>query len=232
MSSSSTPAVVAPQTLVKSTGQPTASVQGSASPDGRYTVLISENEQTLTVTDSTGSQHDIDQAEQIAGYDWLPDSARLVYGTYEGNSPPYGRHYDLWIADVTSGEVTRLSTDGENFHHPVASPNGQFVAILAGGYTGDDCTCDLHVGVLELDPATLDRKRVFLLGDFQGVPAVPYVDAKPIATNAIPLPGKWRGPSELEVALVWPCTAKPPDGIYSLDLSMMSMQKVDEPGNP
>jgi TolB protein len=107
--------------------------EGQPSPDGSrvaYELYTPDGRSTIWVWDAATDAHRQLTTEGREGLDpglaWSPDSRSLLYRSTRTGTP------DLWIADVTTGELRQLTSDIRADSAGRWSPDGQRVAFLSG----------------------------------------------------------------------------------------------------
>ncbi|MDT3397858.1 amidohydrolase family protein [Streptomyces sp. B1866] len=96
--------------------------------------------------DGSGLRQRTDGPWDDRGPAWSPDGTRLAFASERGGDPVAGSPYRVWVLDLASGELTRLTglpgqdgplQDGhwEDFD-PVWSPDGTRVLFVRAAFTG------------------------------------------------------------------------------------------------
>lgn len=108
------------------------SVEAQFSPDGgkiAYELGLPDGKVTVWVWDAATKAHRQLTFEGREGLDeglaWSPDGRFLLYRSHQTGNP------DLWVADVTSGELRQLTTDVRPDINGRWSPDGRWVAFLS-----------------------------------------------------------------------------------------------------
>lgn len=201
--------------------------QPLSSPDGRLTAFVSDP-RSLIIQTQDNLQRNIFTGQEIAGFAWFPDSRNIIVSNrdrtkQELNGNPEGIRDELWIIDTTSGLRTRIATPEENFHIPLVSPDGHYIAAVSGTGRVNTCKSDLSIILIELDPY-LTRIAVHNLTQFSGFPEInnsPF----PVNSPVVPLPGTWLDASNIQVALKFPCTTGEADGVYTFNLESWQVER-------
>jgi hypothetical protein len=200
------------------------------SPDQARTAEVHEGGR-LFIEEPDGLQHVVAVGQEISSLAWFPDSRRLLYAERDrsGQLSPdddRGVTHRLWLVDVETGERSLMAASGENFHSPLVSPNGAYVAALAGPYHRSGCQISPALAVLALD---LEHRRqaIYLMQDFELLDEPwPISEAYPDREAGLM---HWEGEALLTVYLSWPCPPRGvnPDGPYRLDLISLTAIKIE-----
>src|SRR5690242_6648602 len=76
---------------------------------------------------SVGSR--FDALDGAVGWDWMPDSRRIVFdGLADSTSDLNYRNSNVYVVDVTTGGLTRLTSQDGAWSGPAVSPNGRKIA--------------------------------------------------------------------------------------------------------
>lgn len=200
------------------------------SPDGARYAYIRVGSR-LVVNYPGGIEREMVITQEISSLNWFPDSRSLLY-TERDRTRQLSPNQDagvtnkLWILDTETGERHMLSSDLENFHNPQISPDGQYIAVLAGSTKVEGCSYSPTLAIIRLD-GTLKRKAVFRLSDFSGLPAIIGTSTSGPAGNIFPSnpknPGSWEDNHNFVTGLWWSCLNQEtrPDGLYLLNMSTM-----------
>lgn len=200
------------------------------SPNGNRIAYV-RNGGRLIVEYDDGRVREMAIADEISSISWFPNNRHLIYAERDRTdqvSPTedWGIAHKLWILDVETGERLLTSTSGENFHHPVISPNGRYIAALAGSTFNDRCFSSPSLVVVEFNEE-MRRSSVYTVEDFEGIPFLggDSSGAYPSAHNN---PGTWEADDKLLASLWWLCltTNGTPNGTYLLDISDLRAEKV------
>jgi serine/threonine protein kinase/Tol biopolymer transport system component len=63
----------------------------------------------------------------ISGFDWLPDSASIVYSSSRSSTMPYLPTSNLWQVQIADGRVRQLTSGEASYVHPDVASNGALV---------------------------------------------------------------------------------------------------------
>lgn len=202
------------------------------SPDGRLEANI-EPPGTLIVEED-GTPREVISTDEISSLAWFPDSQHIVY-TYvdrskQDNSAPFLMRWELWVVDVTTGMANQLSVPDERLHDPAVSPDGRYVAALAGSGYGDACGVDLTLVFIELGDS-FQRIASFRLDAFADLTTPSGSDRYPLEQDDLPVPGIWESATQLKVGLSWTCVPEnetDPSGIYRLDVPTLQSERIGD----
>jgi hypothetical protein len=201
-----------------------------ASQDGSRTAFVRAGSR-LVVDFPTGVEREMVIAQEISSLNWFPDNRSLLYTERDRSrqtdpNEDIGITHKLWILDTETGERRLISTAGENFHNPQISPDGRYIAVLSGATFTNGCSSSPTLAIIQLD-SEMNRRAVFRLSDFSGLPAVIGSSTGGPASNIFPTnpksPGKWEDSHQLVTGLWWSCLNQEntPDGLYLLNLVNM-----------
>ena len=196
------------------------------SPDRLQTALV-EAGGRLVVEDVNGNQRVLAVSQEISGLAWLPDSQHLVFVERDrtrqvSERRDWGITHKVWIIDTQTTERNLIGASGENFHTPVVSPTGRYIAMLSGHTLQDECQASPILVVLKLDE-DYKREAVFTVYDFGNLPFSDDPDLKVIYPDLGRLPVRWENENRLSVYLRWTCLQSEinPEGNYRFDLNQM-----------
>jgi hypothetical protein len=197
------------------------------SPDGSQIAFVSDP-RSLIVQIQNNAQKNVFTGQEIAGFAWFPDNQNIIVSNrdrtkQELNGNPEGIRDELWIIDTSSGLRIRIATPEENFHMPLVSPDGHYVAAISGTGRFNTCESDLSIILIELD-TSLTRIAVHDLAQFSGFPDMKYTPV-PVNSPAVPLPGTWIDASRIHVSLKFPCSSGEEDGVYVFDLESWQVER-------
>lgn len=184
----------------------------------------------LVIEEPSGEMRLHAVAPEISHVAWFPDSRHLIYTErdrtqQERADEETGITHKLWLLDADTGDRSLIGATGENFHNPLVSPNGRYVAVLSGQTFVDGCQASPTLAVLELGEE-YERKAVYTLSDFSGLPG-PSTSSSGIYPGPLPSPFHWDAGSRLIADLWWSCSrAAPPDGEYRIDIRSMQGEKT------
>jgi hypothetical protein len=199
------------------------------SPDGTRRAVI-QAAGRLFLEGPGGSLRLLDVFQEVSYLGWFPDGERLLVGerdrTFQTSlADDTGISHKLWIVDTESGDRHLIGGAGENFHSPSLSPDGSYIAVLAGSTRVETCRASPSMVILGLDQE-FQRKSVFQIHDFTGLaPAEPprYGIYPVISSQTF----SWTATDRLEVQLWWSCPPSdqpPKDGRYEFNLTMMTAE--------
>jgi len=178
--------------------------QDSSSPDSKWSVSIYDTQQVV-LRDVNGATKDVFTGKEINYLTWFNDSKHFIFTDrdYSGQEPgsPIGVRDDLYIYDVSSGQVTLLYKSDRKFQGfagPMPSPDGKYIAGLEGSSFGDACFIDSRMIFFQLNS---DLKSVTVLKQeqFSGIPSA--VDSTVYPTQE----GLWQNDTQYLVTLKGTC---------------------------
>ena len=201
-----------------------------ASPNKYYTAIVNRGGHLL-IEDPNGKLRELVITQEISDLAWFPDNRHIVFTdrdrTKQVNEVEnIGIAHKLWVLDIDTGERHLIGTTDENFHSPLISPGGRFVAVLAGPTYKEACQASPTLAVLELD-TEFRRQAVYVIDDFSG-----FTYSEPGRYLIYPFntttPGNWDSETRLIISLWWSCLDVPqkPDGVYLLDLERKSAKRI------
>jgi hypothetical protein len=205
------------------------------SPDWSMAAVV-EPPGTLTIQSVADAQdtRTILTVDEISSLAWYPDGTHIVFSIRDrsNQNPLYGRVGfvdELWIVNLAFGESYPLSDQngqisGKNLHDPHISPDGQFMAAIEGSGWADACyvASNLWVKQLAFKNDRLIESYSYYIHSFD-LPAAS--ETGDIYVERII---GWDSPTLLKVVLKWTCTQESLDGIYLLDLSTLTAEKIGE----
>lgn len=173
----------------------------------------------LVIRDATGAPTEIFAGREIPYVAWLPDSQHVLFvdrdRSQQQSGSPIGARDELWIADILSWEVhslykseTTLGSTGGLY----PSPDGKYIAGIAGSGFGDACFLDSQVIFFEIAD---DYKSVKTIKQeqFLGIPRGADKVVYPVAV------GTWESNTLYRVPLNSTCDTDPSlMGLYLFDL--------------
>lgn len=187
-------------------------------PNSQWSASVSFGNR-LVIRDAMGAPTEIFVGREITYVAWLPDSQHVLFVERDRSGQVanllVGVHDELWIADVLSREVvslykseTTLGSTGGLY----PSPNGKYIAGIAGSGFGDACFLDSQVIFFEM---TDDYKSVMVIKQeqFSGIPRGADKIVYPVAV------GTWESNMQYRVPLNGTCGTDPSlMGLYLFDL--------------
>ncbi len=197
-------------------------VPAQTAPDGSRVALV-EAPGTLLIQDASGRREPVLTATEISSLAWFPDSVNLLYGVRESSglpldAGPISVAQSLWVMNVVTGEAHQIASAADNMHDPRIAPDGRYVAVIGGTGYADACFVDRTLWVLQLDDQNQLIYTYYQL-DFDGLP-----DAG--SAYVVDL-FKWESESAFTVSLGWVCNDQGLDGVYRLDLSSRTAERVE-----
>ena len=191
-------------------------VNEATSPNGQ--LKVTSLLERLALIDANGTQSDLFVGHEIVSMLWL-DNQRLLFvdrdRSQQVSNLSVGIRDELWITDILSREArslyksdTTLGSTGGLY----PSPNGKYIAGIAGSGFGDACFLDSQVIFFELAD---DYKSVKTIKQeqFSGVPRGADKVVYPVAV------GTWESNTQYRVALNGTCGTDPSlMGLYLFDL--------------
>lgn len=200
------------------------------SPDGNRTAYV-RNGGKLLIQFSDARLREMALVDEISTVAWFPDSRHLLYAERDRTeqvapTEDWGITHKLWILDVDTGERLLTSTSGENFHNPMISPSGRYIAALAGSTFNDRCFSSPTLVIIELNEE-MRRSAVHTIEDFEGIPSLGSDSAGAFPSDHTS-PGTWESGDRLLTGLWWLCltTDAIPNGMYLLDVSSLNAERI------
>jgi len=203
-----------------------------ASPNSQWSVGVSFDNR-LVIRDATGAPTEIFAGREIPYVAWLPDSQHVLFVDRDRSGQvsnlSVGIRDELWIADILSREVTSLyqsettlgSTGGL---YP--SPNGKYIAGIAGSGFGDACFLDSQVIFFEM-AGDYKSVKVIKQEQFSGIPSGADKVVYPVAV------GTWESNTQYRVALNGTCDTDPSlMGLYLFDLPSLKATQDTSSATP
>jgi hypothetical protein len=203
------------------------------SPDKSHTVFV-EFGGKLMMEEPDGRVWEMAEVQEISSIAWFPDNHYLLYTERDRTRQTQLDDdkdiiYRMFLIDIETGEQTILGTRGENFHHPLISPGGEYIAVLSGNTERENCSGSPTLAFIELD-AELRRQEIHTLASFSDL-EFPANNHASIIPNLMNRDLSWESDQKFMVDLEWVCkpSGRNPDGTYILDLSKMTAQPTDQP---
>ena len=184
----------------------------------------------LVIRDATGAPTEIFAGREIPYVAWLPDSQHVLFVDRDRSGQVsnllVGVRDELWIADVLSREVTSLYRSDTTLGSTgglYPSPNGKYVAGIAGSGFGDACFLDSQVIFFEM-AGDYKSVKVIKQEQFSGVPRGADKIVYPVAV------GTWESNAQYRVPLNGTCDTDPSlMGLYLFDIpSLKANQDTTE----
>jgi hypothetical protein len=185
----------------------------------------------LFLEERGGALRLLDVFQEISHLSWFPNGERILVGerdrTFQSSlTEDTGISHKLWILDVETGERHLVGGIGENFHSPSLSPDGGYIAVLAGSTRVETCRASPTLVIMGLDEE-FQRRSVFQIHDFSGLapPEPPRYGIFPVVSRET---FSWTAPESLEVELWWSCPPldhPPSDGPYQFNLTNMTVER-------
>jgi Tol biopolymer transport system component len=204
------------------------------SPDYSQMAIV-EPPGTLIIQDvETQERNALLTVEEISSLAWYPDGEHILYSVRDrsGQQPmsePFRFSDALWVLNLETGETYPFQdqfgqNQGEGLHHPYVSPDGLYIAAFEGSGWADACFVASKLWVKEVAFEGRRLQEVFSHSEYS------------FAINPAPGHGEmylkriigWDSPTLLKVELGWNCTTENLDGIYTLNMSTMTAEKVDD----
>jgi hypothetical protein len=202
------------------------------SPDKSHTAFV-EFGGKLMMEEPDGRIWEMADTQEIANIAWFPDNRYLLFTERDRThqmqvDSDNGITHRIFIIDTDTGEQTILGTSGENFHHPVISPSGEFISVLSGNTVRGNCTGTPNLAFIELDPE-LRRQAIYTIDSFAGLE---FQSSNPdsVIPNINNNEGIWESNTKFSVYLEWVCgpSGGNLDGIYIFDLDQMNAERLDQ----
>jgi hypothetical protein len=200
------------------------------SPNKAYTAIVQWGGQ-ITIEDPDGNLRDIvdtEEINEIAQLVWFPDSRHIAFTSRDRTmqtsiNSDAGITHTLWVLDILNVERQIIGSNDENFHHPVISPGGNYMAVFEGATFVDACLASPALALIKLD-SQYKRQAILKVDNFKGLPGA-SIDT--IYPNTPDKPGYWKDNNILISSLSWTCaTQHDLDGTYQLNLQKMEAQKL------
>jgi len=203
-----------------------------ASPNKYYTAIVNRGGHLL-IEDPNGKLSELVITQEISDLAWFPDNRHIVFSDRDRSKQVnevenIGITHKLWVLDIDTGERHLIGTTDENYHSPLISPGGRYVAVLAGATYKEGCQASPTLAILELD-AEFRRQAVYVIDDFSG-----FAYSEPGRYLIYPFdttnPGNWDSETRLIIGLWWSCldVSPIPDGVYLLDLERKSARRIGD----
>jgi len=201
-----------------------------ASPNKTNTAFIDMGGR-LIVEDAEGNRRELVVTQEISDLAWFPNERHIIYTDRDRShqvSPTedWGITHKLWIIDTKTNNRNQIGTEADNYHSPVVSSDGRYVALLAGETRQEGCQATPELVIFELSE-NFSVKNIYNLGNFSGLPFSELENIRIIPQENLS-PGDWQDENQFLVSLSGVCFRpdKPPDGNYLLDLNTFEATKV------
>lgn len=200
---------------------------GQVSPDGSKTASV-VNGISLIVDD--GEAFKAWDGTQLGGFDWFPDSQRIMVTLIDLESNvggPGGPDTFLWVVDVTTGDSNEVQSEFSSLHAPRISPDGAWLAASLGNGYGDACFAGYTLVILPLAPdGQLTGDDIVWLHDYSGFSSDAWESAVPDDHTA---PGQWIAAGTFEAGLLFTCVVEDDiDGLYHITPAAESVERVGD----
>jgi len=204
------------------------------SPDFSQAAIV-EPPGTLIIQEiESQKQRTLLTVEEISSLAWYPDGKYIIFSVRnrsgKGAMPePAGFVDELWVVNLETGEAYPFQDQfgqitGTSLHHPYLSPDGLYVAAVEGSGWTDACYVDSKLWVKEIGFSGARLHEVF--SHYQhGISIAPTPENGEMYVKRII---GWDSPTLLKVELGWTCTVENTTGIYLLDMSTMTAEKIGE----
>jgi Tol biopolymer transport system component len=171
---------------------------------------------------------------EITSLAWYPDGTHIIYSVRDRSNQVPGSGTkgfvdELWIVNLANGQSYPLTDQfgqdtGRNLHDPYVSPDGQFIAAIDGSGWVDACYVASKLWVKQV--AFTDDRLVEIYSYYQHSFNLPASsDSGEMYVERII---GWDSPTLLKAVLKWTCTQENLDGIYLLDLSTLTAEKIGD----
>ncbi len=208
-----------------------AEISGSIiSPNRSYSISIQWGGR-LIIKDPDGNYRDLVVTNEISFLSWFPDNRHIVYADRDRTkqvdlNSDLGITHQLWVLDVVTGERYMIGSAEENFHHPLISPDGRYIAVLGGNTYKDGCQASPSLKFINLNQE-LHRKAVYELKGFSGLPFSNRTEVS-IYPNDPARTGSWEDENTFVTYLRWTCAENKDqnDGFYLLKLDKMQSERL------
>ena len=144
-------------------------------------------------------------------------------------SEPIGFVDELWVVNLETGENYPFQDQfglvtGKGLHHPTISPDGRYVAGIEGSGWADACYVDSNLWVKEIGFSEDRLQEVFSHYPKYSIDPSPE-DGEMYVIRII----GWDSATHLKVELGWTCTVENLAGVYLLDMSTLTAEKIGGP---
>lgn len=204
-----------------------------ASPDGSLVAIV-EPPGTLIILDEYGAQNIQLTVDEISSLAWYPDGKLLLFSSRDRTdqnlqSGPVGVKDRLWVVNVETAETHQILNQSNqlsnpDLHDPYVSPDGGYVAAISGSGWSDDCWVarSLNIKKVEMVDGRLRETYNYGQHDFEPLtlPDHYYMYVERIIG--------WESAAQLKVEFSWTCTTENLDGVYLLDMSTMTAERLDD----
>lgn len=177
---------------------------------------------------------EIQKGLKIGSPSWYPDGKFILYSfrdrtDQQSGYEPFGYVDQLWVVNVETGENYPFQDQfgqvtGFNLHDPSISPDGFYLAAIEGTGWIDACQVARKLWVKEIGSSggLLHEVYSYYQLDFK-ITSVPE-NGEMYVERII----GWDSPTLLQVELGWTCTGENLGGIYRLDMSTLTAEKIGE----
>jgi hypothetical protein len=192
------------------------------SPNGQW-VADADDPKILLVRDTGRDVRQVFSGNEITNLAWLPDSQHIVFvdrdRSQQQTPTNLGIQDDLWIVDILSGESNLLYQNTVAFGSFSFSPDGRYMASIAGSGYGDACFVDSRLIFFEL-ASDFRSVRTIRQEQFSGISAAQDTVVYPVEE------GTWQNETKYLVALNGTCNFDQNlIGMYVFNLSEMQARK-------
>ena len=170
--------------------------------------------------------------DEISSLAWYPDGKYILFSVRDrpGKQAMFGpaRFVDeLWVVNLETGETYPFQDQfgqvtGKGLHHPYISPDGLYIAAVGGTGWTDACFVDSTLWVKEIGFSG-DRLHEVFSHYQHGFTIDPAPENGEMYVERII---GWDSPTLLKVELRWTCTGENLAGVYMLDMSTMTAEKI------
>jgi hypothetical protein len=210
---------------------PAIEISSQVSPDYSQMAIVKPPSTLILQDVETQEKRTLLSVEEISSLTWYPNGKYILFSIRDRSgqeiSPGVPRFKDeLWVVNLETGETYPFQDQfgqptGEGLHDPNVSPDGLYVAAIEGSGWADACFVDSYLWVKEIGFSGDRLHEIFSHYPKYSI-GPSTMDSEMYVKHII----GWDSPTHLKVELGWTCTTENLDGIYLLDMSTMTAEKI------
>jgi hypothetical protein len=207
-------------------------ISPQVSPDYSQAAIVEPPGNLIIQDIETQEQRPLLSVDEISSLAWYPDGKSILFSVrdrsgQQSSYEPLGFVDELWVVHLETGETYPFQDQygqvtGTNLHHAYVSPDGHYVAAIEGNGWADACQVARKLWVKEIE---FSGSRVYEVYSYYQLDFA--IDPQPESGEMyLKRIIGWDSPTLLKVELGWTCNPVNPVGIYWLDMSTLTAEKI------